>query len=214
MLKNLFSIALLAVVGVIAACIDDAGAGSSGISQAQFDALAARVASLEAQQHRVLAEAPSTSLAKADAVAAVGTFMSFDQPPSSAGVINIRSPMGYLFAANLVTGEIQAQGGLDTGVAWFETTDCTGAAYTDNVSKYGVQQGSVFRINGVYYAIVVGTPAELKTFGSAYNGSACANEASGGIPPSPTFSAYPLVPNDPAVTGVESAPIAVPVTVG
>lgn len=210
-------IALLALsigYSAISAC-HDANAGS-GVSQAEFDAIVARVESLEAQQHRVLADVAVSSFAKAGEVPeAVGTLLSFDGSPSVATTANVRSPKGYLFATDLVTGAMQGPGGNIGGLLRYDSFDCTGQAYVGagDIGGYAARQGLVFRIlqqdgSDLYYTVEAGTEVLASaTYHSFYAWGAGCTAQDADLP------AYPVLLNDSVDTGIESAPVT-DVTVG
>lgn len=207
--RSILAIAALSIGGaILSGCFDDADANSN---------LEARVAALEAQQHRVITVTAAAGQAKAlDAnLAAIGTLISFDGPPSGATAINARSAQGYLFTASLETGTIHGPSGSAAGVVRFLTTDCSGQAFVGagDISGYAARQGLVFRMeqqdgSDVYYAVPTGTEAlDPATYGSLYVwGAGCTTQDA-------VLPAFPLVDNDPATTGVDNAPAA-SITVG
>lgn len=94
--------------------------------------------------------------------------------------------------------------------AWdivYETTDCTGAAYT-----YNYPAGTILsnRMDGqLYYVTKNAVPVSL-TIGSNVD------TASGqcvAISPSSSDTFYPLTLNDPLITGVSSSTFALPITI-
>lgn len=235
-LKNvLASLVIVVVAGIVSACIDDSGAASGDVSRAEYEDLLARVEALEANQpgDRVVAGGVvgGSSLAKAagdgtDLGTAVG-FLPSNVPAYQSRLFTLKSAQGYLFS---VPNEPNANGvvgigglGADGAIAplYYENSDCTGAPYASgtDVSEYGAEQGVVFRLhagefNGTidnptqYFYIVAGTDRrDGMVYGSRRTNIGSCEVASGTLPTS-----FLVQQNDAAVTGVESAPIATPVT--
>lgn len=198
---------VIVAAGMIQACFDEANSSDAD--------LLARIEALEAQQHRVITASAGASQAKAlDAgLESIGTLLSFDNVPSTATVVNVRSSLGYVFTVGLSDGALRGPGGATGGAVFFLTADCSGQAFADPgaASEYGARQGVVFRIErdgtDIYYAVLAGTQLAPATYGSIY--------AAGGGCTAQDFvtSLYPLTINDPQVTGVANSPVA-SITVG
>lgn len=234
--KNLLaSLAIIVVAGIVSACIDDSGASSGGVTRAEYEDLLARVEALEAERpgDRVVAGGAvgASSLAKAAGDGTVlGTAVGFlpsNVPAYQSRLFTLKSAQGYLYS---VPNEPNANGvvgigglGVDGAIAplYYENNDCTGAPYASgaDVSEYGAQQGVVFRLHAGTFNEVIDSPSQYfyivagtdRRDGMIYasrrvNVGSC-ELASGTLPTS-----FLVQPNDSAATGVESAPIATPVT--
>lgn len=237
--QTLFSLVVILVAGVIAACIDDSNAQSSaGVTRAEYDALVATVATLQAKVTALEANQPGDkvfagagSVAKATTAEGqpIGTMLGYvpgDGPVFQSSLFSMKSSTGYLYAVpngSSADGQVLIGGYGASGAIrpiYFESADCSGPGYVpgDGVSGYGAVQGTVFRIGhpfgdkantAQYYAVVAGT--EPRNGGLAYGSlletvGQCTVE-SGAL----TAASYQVAPNDPAVTGVDNAPIAAPV---
>lgn len=203
------AILVLAGAGIISACFDSAAAGDSD--------LAARIAALEA---RIGDTAYSKGAGKATASAGqqLGTVLSFDQVPSSASQVTIRTAKGYIYEAspmglNGFTGPTNQE-------IFFASYDCSGQGYIDGISDYGAAQGYIFTITydggsrwdnpAQFYYVPQGT---VKAGRIDYHSRlASIDEGCAQIDGTDT-RAYPAYPNDAAVTGLESAAIPAPVTI-
>jgi hypothetical protein len=121
----------------------------------------------------------------------------------------------YYFSVRKVSGRPK------TYDIYFTTSDCTGQAYLEmpdnyNFGPFTESQGLVFSSALGYsvpaYYVPRGTSTELKTVKSMW-GSPVDPVAGECVPQDEQKSVYPILPNDPAVTGVkDSYPL--PITAG
>lgn len=138
--------------------------------------------------------------------------------PISSNVLSGYSCSGYLFnVTGSVTGGVSDIQPLASGIELdFTGTNCTGNVYVRNVPAAAIANGIVFAFNASgtidytnaanYYYVPAGQTAEQVTMLSFYNGS-CQNITGGGT----VLKGYPVSPNDPTVTDIDSAEIAGPV---
>jgi len=232
----LYSLAVLVAAGIISACLDEAES-HSGVSAAQLQALVDRVAVLEANQpgDKVFAGdgTGGAFLAKAATAdgKALGTMVGFlpvDQPSYKSTKFGLKSPNGYLYAVpndNLGTSGFVAISGLEpqgsvTVPLYYASADCTGQPHVPSalISDYGASQGVVFRIGAGEFNQISDDPAQylyvpagtvrVENFGyqSKTNTTFSCTAEVGEI-----FIAFPALLNDPVVTGVDSAPVPLPI---
>lgn len=233
----LYAITVLAAAGIISACLDEAES-HSGVSAAEFDAYVAateeRLAALEANQpgDKVFAaNTPTGGLTKAVSSGAkpLGTAVGFlpaDVPAHQAQQFNLKSDNGYLYTVPsernaAVSGFVGITG---VGGIFYESFDCTGQPYVSNiqVSDYGAQQGVVWRISAGPTNSDFDDPRQYLyvAAGSVAVESLTVNSVKGHVDectvigPETFLRAYPAQQNDPAVTGVDSAPVELPITIG
>jgi hypothetical protein len=126
----------------------------------------------------------------------------------------IHSVHGYRFEVDGTTGAVTGTGltvdivgaTFVTSPLLYSSSGCSGQAYVAvNNQSSGLSGGLVFSAGnkGLYY--VAKTPSVTQTaMASSYNGSACNNFAP------MLFQVVPAAPNDPATTGVPSAPFTPP----
>jgi hypothetical protein len=241
--NTLAGIAVIATAGIVSACLGDTQAqttptpAGSDVSQAEFDALLARVAALEANQpgDKVFAAGgSSSSIAKAAAAGGrpLGTMVGHlpaDVAVSRSQFFSLKSPAGYLYAVpngRTTDGRVAIAsyaGDSNTGgrYVYFGTPDCSSFPIVPgtDVSDYGASQGLVFRIGAGEFNEVIDNPAqyfyipagsergENSSYSSRMSRVGFCEAASGIL-----SVGYVALPNDAAVTGVESAPVDAPVT--
>ena len=238
--KTLFSVLLIFAAAFVASCLNDDGGGAdaqaSGVSRAEFDALVALVAALQANRpgDKVFAAAESVGAFKAASAVGrpLGTMVGHlpaNVALSRSEFFSLKSAAGYLYAvpnspnANGAVGIATYAGDSTTGsrYVYFGTDDCSSFPIVPGteVSDYGASQGLVFRIGAGEFNEIIDNPAQyfyipagtLRDTNVSY-ASRMARvgycEAASGILP----ASYVALPNDPIVTGVDSAPIAAPVT--
>lgn len=247
-LKNAVFALIVIITAVFAqACLDGGGDGAveaqqQTVSRAEFDALLARVAALEANQPgdqvvaggAAAAAAAAGSFAKAAAVSGkpLGTMVGHlpaDVAVSRSRFFSLKSSNGYLYAvpngpnADGRVGLASYAGDSNTGgrYVYFGTPDCSSFPIVPgtDVSDYGASQGLVFMIGAGEFNEVIDNPAqyfyipagseraENSSYGSRMARVGFCEEATGILP-----VGYVALPNDSAVTGVDSAPVATPVT--
>lgn len=243
--KNTMLAVFLIFSAVLAqACLHDGDEGSagaqSGVTRAEFDALAAQVAALMANQpgDKVVSGSVSavsaSSFQKAAAAGGkpLGTAVGFlpgNVPAFQSRQFVLKSSTGYLYA---VPNESNINGGVGIGVLadsngdsedlYFAAADCSGQPYASkrSISEYGAQQGFVFRLHAGEFNATIDNPAQYfyiaagttRVDSFAYqsrtsNIDKCTIESGTLI-----IGAFPALPNDAAVTAVDSAPVPTPVT--
>ena len=234
-----FGLALLLVTGLgaLAACIDRSEAGgSSGPTQAAFDALSAKVTTLEqgkaAQDAKITAlETTVAALAKSANVVTFGSaggtgkqkaavlaegdplvyvsYLPANKPIYQATSLQIRSSTGFLFALPAPSGGLPL-----SATVYYASADCTSppfVSYTD-LSEYGRKQGAVFTYStGVSSENVGYVPPDA----GLVNGDFAARGQNGlceaGLYSFPNPVLTEVLPNDPVVTGVQNTPYPGPV---
>jgi len=235
---------VLTMFGLLQACFSDSNAdsdSSSVMSKAEVEALIdaavspleQRIAELESTQpgDRVVAGSASNGTATLKMTADgtletsgqdLGTLLGYipaNVPVYESTMFSVRSPKGYLYA---VPSGPSASG--QTAInqepyVFFESTDCTGQAYAGPfVSRYGAEQGTVFRIGAgsmneiidnpqQYFYVPAGSPQLLITAVSRMDTLGnCIYPNEFHIP-----YGFAALPNDPEITGVQSAPIPTPI---
>lgn len=144
-----------------------------------------------------------------------------DSDPLATDDISGVSCTGYYFtvsgaATSAQSADIQ---GPPSGVrVWFDAPNCTGNAYvtinpSGGLSQGALANGAVFTIGDPtvaanYLMLKPGTASSQPNLQSDLQNGACTNTAVSQL------VVYPLVTNDSTVSGVPSAPIAGPVTIG
>ena len=221
-MKTLVSVAVVFLAAFFASCLHDEGGADaqSSVSRAEFDALLARVAAMESNQNRAFAAPVSGGFAKAAAQDGklLGTTLGFDAPPHLSSYIQVKSQQGYLFSVpNTGTGVA----GPTNHEIFYASNDCSGQGYMNGISDYGAQQGYVFAItaNGgttwdnpaQFYYVPAGS---LRVGPINFNSRRGSLEEFCAATSGTETSAFPALSNDAAVTGVDSGPIKLPVTVG
>lgn len=211
-MKTVVSVVVIFLAAFVASCLDDAGAQSGSLAQ-----LEARVAALEANQNRAFAAPAGVAKAASDGKF-LGATMGFNTLPSQSSSIEVKSANGYLYSVPN-TGE--GVTGPTNHEVFYASADCSGQGYMSGISDYGAQQGYVFALtaNGgttwddpsqFYYV-----PAGSVRAGPINVQSRRANLEEGCVSVANTENiAYPALLNDPEVTGVDSGPIKLPITVG
>lgn len=210
-MKTLVSVVLIVLAGYLASCFDDAGAQSGNLE--------ARVAALEANApgDKAYSSDPRTGVAKAVTAdsRALGTVLGFDATPHAANKANLRSQMGYLYSLQLGGS---GKTGPETHAILYTQANCADQGYIADISAYGAEQGYVFTIpaNGgttwddpsQFYYVAAGTGASGPiTYVSTRASLEECTQNSGTVP-----VAYAVIPNDPAITGVESDGATLPIT--
>lgn len=238
-MKTLISVLVIFVAAFVASCLHEGGSADAqaGVTRAEFDALMARVVALEANRpgDKVFAAAPAGAFkAAAGNGAPLGTMVGHlpaDVPVSRSKFFSLKSSFGYIYA---VSNEPSSNGAV--GIATYAGDGATGARYVyfgtndcssfpivpgTEVGDYGASQGLVFMIGAGEFNEVIDNPAQylyipagtLRDTNASY-ASRMARvgycEAASGILP----VSYVALPNNPAVTGVDSAPVATPITLG
>lgn len=237
MKQALLSFAAVLIAALGAACLDEAQS-HSGVSADEFQALLDRVAALEADKpgDKVYAanDAPAPGGAKAVSAGArqLGTAVGFlpaDVPLHRANRFSIKSERGYLYFVpndNSSPSGVTHIGGLQDGGSaaplFYASADCTGQGFvsTQFLGDYGASQGIVFRLGAGEFNEINDDPNQFfyvpagtaRVTGIAYLSQT--NSITKCTVESGVISGYPAIVNDPAVTGVESAPIEIPVTIG
>ena len=239
-MKTLFSVLLIFAAAFIASCLEDEAqpqAQTGGVSQAAFDALLARVVALEANQpgDKVYAAAQFSGAFKAASAVGQPLGTMIGHLPAGVAVtrsefFSLRSPAGYLYAVsnarneNGFVGIATYAGNSNTGgsYVYFSTDNCSSAPANvpaTEISDYGASQGLVFMVGAgefnevidnpdQYFYIPAGTPRNTNISYASRMAKTGHCEAASGILP----ASYVALPNDPIVTGVNSAPIAAPAT--
>lgn len=238
-MKTAVSVGVIFLAAFFASCLEnETTAQTGGVSRAEFDALLARVAELEARPAPgdavYSAETGGGSFLKATAAGkplgtAVG-FLPVGKPAHQSTHFSIKSASGYLYAVpndNLNTagvvgiGSYAGDGATGSNPVYFTTDDCSSFPLVPGtaISDYGASQGLVFRIGAGEFNEVIDNPAqyfyieqgtvrqESVNYASKMTKLGSCVTESGVLP-----IAYVALPNDPAVTGVDSAPVAIPVT--
>lgn len=242
--QTLFSLVVILAAGVIAACIDDSNAQSSaGVTRAEYDALVATVATLQAKitaleanqpGDKVFAAGSGSSPAKAATSDGkpLGTMVGHlpaDVPLSQSQFFSLKSSAGYLYAvSNERSGSglvglatYAGDGATGSRYVYFGTPDCSSFPIVpgSDVSDYGASQGLVFMIGSGEFNQTIDDPAqylyipagseraENSSYASRMSRVGFCEAETGTLPTS-----YVALPNDPTVTGVDSAPVAAPVT--
>lgn len=164
----------------------------------------------------------------------IGTVVGYlpvNAPLHKSHLFTIKSALGYLYTVPNHNRDDEGKGtvpieglGDNGGVVslYFEKGDCTGQAYVQStdLTDYGASQGVVFRQQDGALNEVTDNPAQYyyvpsrtaRTEPVAYqsrfeNISQC-------VPETGNLSwGYAALPNDPAVTGVESGPLPIPITI-
>lgn len=231
MRNALLSFTAVLFAALVAACFDEAGAGS-----ADYQALVARIQALEANPpgDKLFAGGTSAGAAKAIRAGAVeiGTVVGYfplNVPIHQSQLFIAKSRAGYLYSVPNHNrddkGVVAIQGlGINGAVEpiYFESADCSGQAYVTNtaLSDYGASQGVVFRLHDGELNEVIDNPAQYfhvpagtaRTAPVGYqsrmeNVSQCIAETG-------TLQwGYAALPNDELVTAVGSAPISIPITI-
>lgn len=216
-MKTVVSVLVIVLAAFAASCFDNE---ASGVSESEFQQLLNRVATLEANapgDKAFSSDASGASLGKAAASGrALGTALQFNGAPSGATEIGLRSPNGYLYAVNLVgsggkTGPVNHE-------IFYEAAGCVGQGYIAAVSDYGAEQGYVFAVTASggtswndaaqFYYVAAGTKGAGPINYASTRGSLEECSANSGTVP----VAFAVLPNDAAVTGVESSAITLPIT--
>lgn len=95
---------------------------------------------------------------------------------------------------------------------WFDAPNCTGNAYvtigSGSLSNGALANGVVFTVGTSYFMLKPGTASAQPNLLSDWQGGSCSNTTVSKL------VVYPLAPNDPTVSGVPSAPVTGPVTIG
>lgn len=97
---------------------------------------------------------------------------------------------------------------------WFDSPGCAGNAYvtvgagSQSLSAGALANGAVFTVNGAYWMLKPGTASSQPNLLSEFMNGNCTNTSVSQL------VVYPLATNDSAVSGVPSAPIQGPVTIG
>lgn len=232
------SLLAVLVIIIVSACLDDSEAQStSTITRAEFDALVAQVQALQANQpgDKVFAaEAASGAFAKAASAVGkpLGTMVGHlpsDLPLSRSQFFSLKSSTGYLYAvsnernANGVVGigTYAGDGATGSRFVYYGSDDCSGFPRVPGslLSDYGASQGLVFMIGAGEFNDVIDNPAQYFyipagterednfNYGSRWSRVGFCESGPGTL-----AVAYPAFQNDPAVTGVDSSPVAAPVT--
>ena len=213
------AILVMLVAGLISACLDDAGAQSGSFSQAEYEALLARVEALESRNMAFAAEG-STGMSKATSDGKeLGSALAFNSVPQASTQVTLKSALGYLYTVDL--NGVNGLTGPTNHEIFYESGNCSGQGYISGVSDYGANQGYVFAItnNGgttwddpaQFYYIPAGS---VRTGPITFNSRRASIEELC-VPSTGTEQvAYPVLPNDPAVTGVDGSPIKTPITLG
>lgn len=221
-MRTLVSVVVIVLAAYLASCFEDeATAQSGGVSLEQYAALVARVEALEANQpgdRAFSADATGSAKAASDGKL-LGTTLGFSAAPHLSDELVIKSAAGYLFAAN--SAGTSGLTGPNNHALLYESNDCTGQAYMSGISAYAAQQGYVFTIlanagttwdNPAQFFYV---PAGSVDAGPiAQNSKRPAVDQPCVVESDNVLNAFPALANDPTVTGVEGAPIKLPVTVG
>lgn len=221
-MKTLFSVLLIVASAFVASCLDDAEA-QSGVSRAEFNALLDRVTALEANAPGDKAySADAAGLAKAATPEgkALGTALGFSGGlPDSSNEMGLRSATGYLYTVNVGSGE---KTGPKNHEIFYESADCSGQGYMTGISDYAARQGYVFAItaNGgttwdnpsQFYYVPAGSvrvadiPVNVQSRRAAIEAFCFSANDTENI-------AFPVLANDPAITGVDSGSISLPITI-
>ena len=233
-----FGLAVLLVTGLgaLAACIDRSEAGgSSGPTQAAFDALSAKVTTLEqgkAAQDAKIADLETTvaALAKTANVVTFGavatgkqkaavlaegdplTYLSYlpaNKPIYQATSLQLRSGSGFLFALPAPSGGYPLP-----ATVYYAAADCSSppfVSYTD-LSEYGRKQGAVFSYStGVSTENIGYVPPDAALVSGDFAARGQNGLCEAGLYSFPNPVLTEVLPNDPAVTGVQNTPYEAPV---
>jgi hypothetical protein len=238
-----FRITLLALASTIAlyACGGNTtSSADTGVTQAQVQSMiAAAIAPLQQQINSMQPSASPAVFIKAPNAPAVkvASQMHGDKsqsaPPSCTGLGTLtgRPSTSDPIASNLISGisctgyyytisgaatsaqqaVVQPLSGALT--VWFDSPNCQGNAYVSlnsgnqSVSPGAVANGAVFTVAGAYWMLKPGTAVSDPAILSSYQSGQC-SAFSG------SWDMYQLAPNDQTVSGVPSAPIPGPVTIG
>lgn len=225
-LSHLSAIALISMLAtVLTGCGDTHADSGSGPSQAQFNALAARVTTAEAavaslqtelaavgNSVSVVTTGPTTNgklaLAEGDACTYVG-WLPADKPIYQANSLQCRSTTGYLFALPAPDG-----GNPLRSTVYYTSADCSGTPYiaTTDLSAYGRLQGAVFTYGNDLQQTNVGYVAPggtliSGTMNSVHRTGACQVETVD----FPVEQLLEVAANDPLITDVSNEPYPGPV---
>ena len=240
-MKTLFSVLVIFAAAFAASCLNDDGGGSAeaqagGVSRAEFDALLARVVAMEANQpgDKVFAAASAAGAFKAASAVGkpLGTMVGHlpsDVPLSRSKFFSLKSSAGYIYAVsnerngNGVVGLATYAGDSNTGsrYVYFGTADCSSFPIVPGteISDYGASQGLVFMVGAGDFNEVIDNPAQYfyipagtersdnLSYSSRLTRIGFCEAVTGNL-----ASGYVALPNDEAVTAVESGPVASPVT--
>lgn len=222
LMKNFLAVVgALTVFGFVVACFDSSNADSGDVTQAELDALEARIEALESASvgltGNVLTASAATSVAGQSKQSAVGDICSvLDYNPAGGfpgtmEKVACKSSTGYLLSLPITdTANPVRPSPLDDSRVYFESADCTGQPYVhpDQVGDMGIQQGSVFEYHAGesltgYVAAGSQTRTDLMiTSGWSYFADQW-NCVQMDVPGQ--LHAVAVLPNDATVTGVEDS---------
>lgn len=214
------AILVMLTAGMISACLDEADAQSGSVTRAEFEALLDRVNSLESRNVAFDSSTGSAGMAKATSDGKeLGSTLAFNAVPQSSTQVSLKSATGYLYSVDL--NGVDGLTGPANHEIFYESNNCSGQGYISGVSDYGANQGYVFAItnNGgttwddpaQFYYVPAGSvrvgPINFASRRSSIEEFCVATNGTEQV-------AYPVLPNDPAITGVDSGPIKTPITLG
>ena len=156
---------------------------------------------------------PSTIFVKSHGIKVGVAGMAFDEDYDDNDVILGLSFSGYKFGVYLASGQLYD---IPEGTVVYTGSGCGGISYTTTGNNRTIDenQGLVFPSpwsgdpNNSYY-IPSGSSARSVSYLSYLDSAGCQNLGSAS-----SAIAYPVLPNDPTVTGVSNSPFALPITTG
>lgn len=233
-------IGVLTLIGLMQACFSDSNASGGNntattdtYTKAEIDQMFADLRSEISPGDRVTAGsgatggAPGAFSKTSAATQDLGTLLGYipsDVPVYKSTLFSIKSPNGYLYSVPNNRGGTNGYVAIrqESGI-YYETADCSGQGYTsDFVTEYGATQGVVFRIGAGQYNEIVDDPnqyfmvtagADRYTYTAQSRMTKVGTCESTASLPSNGFSGFAVAPNDPAVSGVESAVIPTPIQI-
>ena len=237
-----FTLLALASTFALYACGGNTtSSADTGVTQAQVQAMiASAIAPLQQQLNTlqsstapaVFIKAPNAPAISVKAMLRGTTQKTQSTPPCTGlGTLTGRPDTSDPIASNLISGVscagyyytisgaatsaqqavVQPLSGALT--VWFDSPNCQGNAYVSlnsgnqSVSPGAVANGAVFTVAGTYWMLKPGTAVSDPAILSSYQSGQC-SAFSG------SWDMYQLAPNDQTVSGVPSAPIPGPVTIG
>lgn len=241
-LRNLLFPTLLAVSALLGLSGCESRAGSNDTARVtalemQVAALTTRLVAVEAlPRPAVTARAADAPAARTAGLARKASALSPGNPCADLGTLTGRpqsgNPIadarlalvactGYLYVL-FDDGQQATLQDLPANAIFYASNDCSGPAYVSR--NYGIgltpaafRQGAVGRFEGQTLALpaeAATTPIAAASFALLLSNSNATVQCQPAVGTLISFDAVQLVPNDPAMTGVESEPLPSPITVG
>jgi len=155
--------------------------------------------------------------ANSAAIAQRGSVLVYDGNDTELGVlvdinddqccISVATPQGYIFSVKLADASLAGTTN-SAGSLYYESLNCTGTAYDLNTpAGFIVRLYDLSGVVGLYYASRDSVATADITFSSASSSEGCVTLS---LPFQMEFS-WPVLPNDPATTGLSDVALAVPI---